>query len=138
MQRFWLYIALAGLGGPLAPVAGAQANANPVTVKLEAVKGSGVGGTVVLQPRGDETNFVMTLTAADRSQQRREFDILLRTGTCSAPGREVEDIDDVHADGRTEEEDEDVRLADLLRSEHIIEVRVEDRDEVVACGEIKG
>jgi hypothetical protein len=43
----------------------------------------------------------------------------------------------VEADGETETEDEDVVLADLLRSAHILEVRVEDREDVVACGAIR-
>jgi hypothetical protein len=114
----------------------AQANRDSVTVRLEPVGNSGISGAVTATARGRETDFATTLKASSEADRRREFDVRIRAGTCSAPGRVIEDIDDIKADGRTEREDEDVRLSDLQQTSHIVEVTVEDRDQVVACGEI--
>jgi len=137
MRRSGPYIiTVALLAGALAPAAATQGAEKPVTVKLEPVGGSGISGTVVLSARGDETDFAVTLTAADKAKQRQEYDLWVHAGTCAAPGKKVEDIDDFHADGRTEHEDEDVVLADLVRTDHILVVHEEDRTEVLACGAI--
>lgn len=120
----------------LPPAPGPVQTPDSVVVQLESVGVLGISGTAILGTRGSETDFAITLHAADAAQRRRQFDVWLRAGTCQAPGRKVEDIDDVRADGRTEHEDEDVVLADLLRSDHILEVRVKDRSRVVACGAI--
>ncbi|HEX2218988.1 MAG TPA: hypothetical protein VHG35_09295 [Gemmatimonadales bacterium] len=138
MQRLRIYpfIALGLLAA--APVAVAQGTGAPISVRLETVGGSGISGTAELRQRDRETEFAITLNSADRARGDDEFDVWLRAGTCTAPGRTVEDIDDVEADGETETEDEDVVLAELLRSPHVLEVRVEDSDDVVACGAIRG
>ena len=136
MKRLWLCGVLVLLGGPFASSAWAQTTVDSVIVRLDPLEGSGISGTAVLHARRGETDFALTLTAADRNQRRREFEVWLRAGTCQAPDRKVADIDDVRADGRTEHEDEDVALADLVRGNHVLEVRVEDRDDVVACGAI--
>lgn len=127
-------VGLLGAGGPA--TGGPAQTPDSVVVQLESVGVLGISGTAILRARGRETDFAITLHAADAAQRRRQFDVWLRAGTCQAPGRKVEDIDDVRADGRTEHEDEDVVLADLLRSDHILEVRVKDRSQVVACGAI--
>lgn len=126
----------AGLLAGLPPAPGRSQTPDSVVVQLESVGVLGISGTAVLRARGRETDFAITLHAADAAQRRRQFDVWLRAGTCQAPGRKVEDIDDVRADGRTEHEDEDVVLADLLGSDHILEVRVKDRSQVVACGAV--
>lgn len=137
MRLVWFCSFVAFGAGPAVSVGAAQGSEAPVTVRLEAVGGSGITGTAELRPRGNDTDFAITLNAEDQARRGDDFDVWLRAGTCAAPGRTVEDIDDLEADGETETEDEDVVLADLLRSSHILEVRVEDRDEVVACGAIR-
>jgi hypothetical protein len=144
MRRLlWLLTAAALPAGPLAAPAAAQADKGAVTVRLAPVRGSGVSGTAILRADdrdddGDgETNFAVTLNAADRARRGREFDVWVRAGTCAAPGRKVADLDEVDGDGETEDEDEGIALAELLRSDHILEVRAEDGDEVVACGAIR-
>ena len=136
MSRFWLYSILALGAGPAASTAAAQGT-GPISVRLEPAGNSGISGTAELRPDGDDTEFAITLNSADRARADDDFDVWLRAGTCAAPGRALEDIDDLEADGETETEDEDVRLADLLGSDHILEVRVEDQEDVVACGAIR-
>lgn len=132
-----LLAALTLASAALSADAAAQAPADEVKVALEPVGGSGISGTAVLQGRGRETDFSLTLKAQDPAKQRQEYDVWLREGTCANPGRKVEDVEDLRADGRTEHEDEDIALADILETDHILEVRVENRDEVVACGAVK-
>jgi hypothetical protein len=79
---------------------------------LEAVGGSGITGTAALRPDGDDTEFATTLDAADQARRGDDYGVWLRAGTCAAPGRVVEDIED-------------------------LEVRLEDREDVVACGAIR-
>ncbi|MBA3893682.1 MAG: hypothetical protein H0X69_08300 [Gemmatimonadales bacterium] len=130
--------ALVILLGGSAPTSGlAQAATESVTVTLRPVGNSSVSGKAVLHARGRETDFDYSLNATDRANQQREYDVWLRAGSCAAPGRKREELDDLKADGRGEQEDEDVVLADLLATEHILQVRVEDRDQVVACGDIR-
>lgn len=136
MSRFPLYVIMVLGVGPAASAAAAQGT-GPISVRLEPVGNSGISGTAELRPDGDDTEFALTLNSTDRARANDDFDVWLRAGTCAAPGRALEDVEDLEANGETETEDEDVRLADLLGSEHILEVRVEDREEVVACGAIR-
>ena len=126
------------LGGSAPGSALGQAGPESVKVTLQPVGNSGVSGEAVLRARGRETDFEYSLSAVDRANRQREYDVWLRAGSCAAPGRKLEELDDLKADGRKEQEDEDVVLADLLASDHILQVRVEDRDQVVACGDIRG
>ena len=121
---------------PTGPAFG-QAAQDTVAVTLQAVGNSGVSGSAVLRARGRETDFDYSLTATDQARQRQEYNLWLREGSCAAPGRKLDDLDEVRADGRPEREDEEVALSDLLATEHVLQVRVEDRDEVVACGAIR-
>jgi hypothetical protein len=132
-----LWIRHAAVAFALLLGAGAATRAqDALTIKLEPLGGSGISGTAELRPNGDETDFAITLFSRDPQQRQREFDVSLRTGTCEAPGRKIEGIDEVRADGRTEHEDEDVTLAVLRRNDHIVLVTAEDREEALACGAI--
>ncbi len=131
-----LIVSLCALTLAVAGCGGAQTSGDNATIRLDPVGNSGIGGTVTATARERETDFATTLTATSDADKRREFDVRVRAGSCSAPGRVIEDIDDIRADGRTEREDEDVLLTELRQSSHIVEVTVEDSDQVVACGEI--
>lgn len=147
MPQFLLIAILALIIGPLTTSAADAQQTVPeeVSVSLEPVGESGISGTVLIRPGDDddddedddETRFLITLEAAEGGDEGLEYEVVLLSGSCEEPGREIEEIeDDLRADGEEEEEDEDVRFSDLLSDDHVLQVRVEDEDQVVACGAI--
>ncbi|CAN5793411.1 hypothetical protein BH24GEM1_BH24GEM1_03120 [soil metagenome] len=88
------------LGGSAPTSALGHAAPESVTVTLRPVGNSGVSGEAALHARGRETDFHDSLNAADRANQQREYDVWLRAGSCAAPGRKLEELDDLKADGR--------------------------------------
>jgi hypothetical protein len=106
-----------------------------VIVYLDPMTTAGVGGTVNLSPNGRETNFEVTLNPGEAADdQPGEYKIRVVQGSCSTPGRVVEDLDQVAADGKAKKEGGNVRLSDVRRGGHVIQVA--GKHEVVACGMI--
>jgi hypothetical protein len=116
--------------------ANAQGSESGVIVYLDPMTTAGVGGTVNLAPKGQATNFEVTLNSGDSSAQSGAYKLRVVQGSCSTPGQVVEDLDDVKADGRAKREDGKIRLSDVRRGDHVIQVAAKRRNEVVACGMI--
>jgi hypothetical protein len=142
MLRTLALAALAATLSPLLAVSNAQQTGQEqMTVQLEPIGTSTVSGTVTLRPDRDDdddgTEFIITLSARDDADRGREYELVLIAGTCDKPGRVVEEIeDDLNANGRPEEEDEDIPLSVLRSSDHALQVRHDDDGPVVACGVI--
>ena len=120
-----------------APATAERVVPNQISVELMSVASSGITGTAVLAPEGDDdTGTDVEITLRDSAGNEREYDVTLRAGTCAEPGEVIEKIDDTEADGDPEDEGVDLRLAAILGSPHIIHVTQEGGDAAVACGEI--
>jgi hypothetical protein len=116
--------------------ANAQGSDGAVIVYLDPMTTAGVGGTVNLAPNGQATNFEVTLNPGDSSDEHGAYKVRVVQGTCSTPGPVVQDLSDVPADGKAKREGGNLRLSDVRRSDHIIQVAGKRRNEVVACGMI--
>lgn len=113
----------------------AQGPGGNVIVYLDPMTTAGVGGTVNLAPNGPETKLEVTLTPGDTASEGREYRMQVVEGTCSTPGgRVVEDFDKVHADGKATRRESSLRLADVRKEPHVIQVA--GKHDVVACGMI--
>jgi hypothetical protein len=123
------------LGGPPSSMH-AQGKQGIVIVYLDPMTTAGVGGTVNLAPNGPATNFEVTLNPGESPQEEGAYKVRVVQGSCSAPGRVVQDLDEVPADGKTRKEDGNLRLSDVRRGDHVIQVAAKRRNEVVACGVI--
>lgn len=120
--------------GLLTSGARAQSQSGNVIVYLDPMTTAGVGGTVNLSPNGGETDFEVTLNPGEAADQPGEYKVRVVQGSCSTPGRVVEDLDRVQANGKAKKEGGNVRLSDVRRGGHVIQVA--GKHEVVACGMI--
>ena len=120
----------------LPSAAHAQGTQGNVIVYLDPMTTAGVGGTVNLAPNGPATNFEVTLNPGDSTQDQGAYRVRVVQGSCSTPGQVVEDLDEVHADGKARKEDGNFRLSDVRRGDHVIQVAANRKNEVVACGMI--
>ncbi len=111
--------------------ADAQRPDGSVIVYLDPMTTAGVGGTVNLAPKGEATNFEVTLNPGESSDAQEEYKVRVVQGSCATPGRVVEDLDDVPANGKAKRENGNLRLSDV-RGGHVIQVA--GGKEVVACG----
>ena len=114
----------------------AQGKQGNVIVYLDPMTTAGVAGTVNLAPDGPATNFEVTLNPGESAQDQGAYMVRVVQGSCSTPGQVVEDLDEVHADGKARKEDGNLRLSDVRRGNHVIQVAAKRRNEVVACGMI--
>ena len=114
----------------------AQGGSGNVIVYLDPMTTAGVGGTVNLAPNGPATNFEVTLNPGDSEESRGAYKVRVVQGSCSTPGRVVEDLDDVQADGKARKEGGNLRLSEVRGGNHVIQVSAKRRNEVVACGMI--
>ena len=114
----------------------AQASGGNVIVYLDPMTTAGVGGTVNLAPKGQETNLEVTLKPGGSPSGESEYRLQVVQGSCSTPGRVVQGFGDVHADGKTTQQDGNLRLADVRKGQHVIQVSGKHKNEVVACGMI--
>jgi hypothetical protein len=112
----------------------AQAGEGGVVVYLDPMTTAGVGGTVNLAANGQATNFEVTLNPGDSGEQTGAYKVRVVQGSCSKPGAVVQDLDEVQADGKARREDGNLRLSDVRRGNHVIQVAAKHKDEVVACG----
>jgi hypothetical protein len=112
----------------------AQSRAGTVIVYLDPMTTAGVGGTVNLAPNGPGTNFEVTLNPGESAGEEREYKVQVAQGSCSTPGRVIQDFDKVHADGKATRQEGSLRLADVRNGQHIIQVAA--KHEVVSCGMI--
>jgi hypothetical protein len=112
----------------------AQGSEGGVVVYLDPMTTAGVGGTVNLAPNGQATNFEVTLNPGDSTDQSGAYKLRVVQGSCSKPGAVVQDLDEVHADGKARREGGNVRLSEVQRGDHVIQVA--GKHEVVACGMI--
>jgi hypothetical protein len=112
----------------------AQGSEGGVIVYLDPMTTAGVGGTVNLAPNGQATNFEVTLNPGDSGERSGAYKLRVVEGSCSKPGAVVQDIDEVHADGKARREGGNLRLSDVRRGDHVIQVAAKHRNEVVACG----
>jgi Rieske Fe-S protein len=120
-----------------ATAAAAQSQAGAVIVYLDPMTTAGVGGTVNLAPSGQETRVQVTLNPAEKPVDGDgDYRMQVVQGSCSKPGRTVEALGEVHADGKTTRQQGDVRLADVRNGDHIILVADKHHNAVVACGMI--
>ena len=111
----------------------AQGSEGGVIVYLDPMTTAGVGGTVNLAPNGPATNFEVTLNPGDSAAARSgAYKLRVVQGSCSKPGAVVQDLDEVHADGKAKREGGNLRLSDVRRGDHVIQVA--GKHEVVACG----
>lgn len=141
MSLFRLQNRIAALGvvvalGVLPSAARAQGRPGNVIVYLDPMTTAGVGGTVNLAPNGPATNFEVTLNPGESTQEQGPYKVRVVQGSCSTPGQVVEDLDEVHADGKVRKEGGNFRLSDVRRGDHVIQVAAKGRNEVVACGMI--
>jgi hypothetical protein len=114
----------------------AQGKQGNVIVYLDPMTTAGVGGTVNLAPNGPATNFEVTLNPGESTPDQGAYKVRVVQGSCSAPGRVFQDLDEVDADGKAWKEDGNFRLSDVRRGDHVIQVAAKRRHEVVACGMI--
>lgn len=114
--------------------ASAQGKPGNVIVYLDPMTTANVGGTVNLSPNGQATNFEVTLNPGESTNDPGEYKLRVVQGSCSTPGRVVEDLDNVQANGKAKREDGKVRLSDVRKGNHVIQVA--GKHEVVACGMI--
>jgi len=114
----------------------AQGSEGGVVVYLDPMTTAGVGGTVNLAPNGQATNFEVTLNPGDSSAQYGAYKLRVVQGSCSKPGAVVQDLDEIHADGKARREGGNLRLSDVRRGDHVIQVAAKHKNEVVACGMI--
>ncbi|MGH7497920.1 MAG: hypothetical protein ACREL3_03605 [Gemmatimonadales bacterium] len=114
----------------------AQASGGNVIVYLDPMTTAGVGGTVNLAPSGEETNLEVTLKPGESPSDAKEYRVQVAQGSCSTPGRVVEGFGDVRADGKTRQQEGSLRLADVRKGDHVIQVAGKGKNEVVACGMI--
>jgi hypothetical protein len=114
--------------------ASAQGKPGNVIVYLDPMTTANVGGTVNLSPNGQATNFEVTLKPGEPTDDPGEYKVRVVQGSCSTPGRVVEDLDNVRANGKAKMEDGKVRLSDVRGGNHVIQVAA--KHEVVACGMI--
>jgi hypothetical protein len=114
--------------------ASAQGQGGHVIVYLDPMTTANVGGTVNLSPNGQATNFEVTLKPGESANEPGRYKVRVVEGSCSTPGRVVEDLDDVPANGKAKKEDGNVKLSDVRRRDHVIQVAA--KHEVVACGMI--
>jgi hypothetical protein len=110
----------------------AQASKGHVIVYLDPMTTAGVGGTVNLAPDGNATSFEVTLNSGEKADEPREYKMQVVQGSCSTPGRVVEGFGEVHADGKAKQQEGNVKLSDVRRGGHVIQVA--GKKEVVACG----
>ena len=120
--------------GFLPSSASAQGKPGHVIVYLDPMTTANVGGTVNLSPNGQATNFEVTLNPGQPTDDPDEYKVRVVQGSCSTPGRVVEDLDNVTANGKAKVEDGKVRLSDVRGGNHVIQVA--GKHEVVACGMI--
>ena len=121
-------LALASLPARLS----AQGSEGGVVVYLDPMTTAGVGGTVNLAPNGQATNFEVTLNPGDSADRSGAYKVRVVQGSCSKPGAVVQDLDEVHADGKARREGGNLRLSEVRRGDHVIQVA--GKHEVVACG----
>ena len=114
----------------------AQGSEGGVIVYLDPMTTAGVGGTVNLAPNGPATNFEVTLNPGDSTDQNGAYKVRVVQGSCAKPGAVVQDLDEVHADGKARREGGNLRLSDVQGGDHVIQVAAKHHDEVVACGMI--
>jgi hypothetical protein len=120
--------------GFLPSTASAQGKSGNVIVYLDPLTTANVGGTVNLSSNGQATNFEVTLKPGEPTDDPDEYKVRVVQGSCSTPGRVVEDLDNVRANGKAKMEDGKVRLSDVRKGNHVIQVAA--KHEVVACGMI--
>jgi hypothetical protein len=120
--------------GFLPSSASAQGKPGNVIVYLDPMTTANVGGTVNLSPEGPVTNFEVTLNPGEPTDDPSEYKVRVVQGSCSTPGRVVEDLDNVRANGKAKLENGKVRLSDVRGGDHVIQVA--GKHEVVACGMI--
>jgi len=114
----------------------AQGSEGGVVVYLDPMTTAGVGGTVNLAPNGQATNYEVTLNPGDSTDQNGAYKLRVVQGSCSKPGPVVQDLDEIPADGKARREGGNLRLSDVQRGNHVIQVAAKHRNEVVACGMI--
>jgi hypothetical protein len=112
----------------------AQGSEGGVIVYLDPMTTAGVGGTVNLAPNGQATRFEVTLNPGDSTAHADAYKLRVVQGSCSKPGPVVQDLDEVHADGKARRDGGNLRLSDMRRGDHVIQVA--GKHEVVACGMI--
>lgn len=115
----------------------AQTSGSAVIVYLDPMTTAGVGGTVNLDPKGEATNLQVTLNPGEASNgDAANYRMQIAQGSCATPGRVVEGLGDVHADGKTARQQGGLRLSDVRNGNHVIQVADKHHNEIVACGMI--
>jgi hypothetical protein len=113
----------------------AQTPGAGVIVYLDPMTTAGVGGTVNLAPKGEETNLQVTLNPGEGPESAADaYRMQVVEGSCATPGRVVEGLGDVHADGKTTRQQGALRLSDVRNGDHVIQVADKHHKKVVACG----
>lgn len=121
-------------------VAGYQASgaaAMTHSVALEGQNGSGFTGNAVFTDLGGgKTRVAFTLNAPANTDANTDHDVRILTGTCTAPGTEVSNLDDAQGNGQASDSEVEVGLTTLMNGSHIIVAEETDGDRIVACAAI--
>jgi hypothetical protein len=108
------------------------------TVQLEEFANSGVTGEVQLTPRDDQTDIVVVVRDA---RPDSSLPVSLHTGTCEAPGAQVEDLGTVETDALGQGHAQlnvGLGVDRIMTGMHVLAVHAEGQEAAspVACAEI--
>ena len=103
------------------------------TLVFTPVNNSGFTGNVGLTDMGDHTQVAVTLNSPANTDASADHNVAIHTGTCAAPGAKVQGLSDVEGNGKTSNNNVDMRLSQLTDGQHVIVVNENPGDRAVVC-----